>query len=282
MKPYFYSILTVSILLFVLSCDKIEAPYKNTGDFGGGTEVTTRKVLLEDYTGHRCVNCPDAAKLAGELKALYGERLIIIGVHAGFFAAPAAPPFELDMRSEVGNAWNNHFNIQAYPSGLINRTSPSGQYALSFGHWSTRVTEIIDDPTVADLSISTNYNEATRRLDIGIQSTFKTDVGGSPKLQVVITENNIVAAQLNSNPNIGETPIINDFVHKHVLRAAVNGSWGENILGTGNSLTVGNTYQHNYSITINPAWDESNISVVAFIYNESNFEIYQVEEKHVK
>jgi hypothetical protein len=282
MKRLIQFLVSIAVSLLILSCDKIEAPYKTTGNIITEPEVTTRKVLLEDYTGHTCVNCPAAAKLASDLKALYGDRLIILGVHAGHFAAPSSPPFDLDMRSEVGNAWNNHFNIQGYPSGLINRMSPGGQYIQSVGNWSTRVSAIIDDPSVADLRISTTYDESTRRLQLSIQSTFKADVGGSPKLQVVLTESNIVAAQLNNNPNMGDTPVIHDFVHKHVLRTAVNGIWGENLMPAGGVLAIGNTYEHNYSITLNPSWVDENMSVVAFIYNESNYEIYQVEEKHIK
>lgn len=280
MKRFFLT-LSIFISIVLLSCDKIEEPYKNIGQTGGETEVTTRKVLLEDYTGHTCVNCPAAAKLAGELKDLYGDRLIIIAVHAGHFALPSGPPFDLDLRSDVGNEWNSIFGIQGYPSGMINRTSPGGQYIQSVGNWATRVSDIIDDPTMADLKISTSYNQESRRLDISLETTFKVPVTGKPKIQLVITEDNILGAQHNNNSTIGETPVIYDFVHKHVLRAAVNGNLGEDLYAEQGNVNVGTTYEHDYSITLDPDWEADNISAVAFIYNASDYEIYQVEEKHI-
>jgi thiol-disulfide isomerase/thioredoxin len=43
----------------------------------------TRRVLLEDFTGHTCNNCPAAAVIAEGLQTFYGEdQLILVGVHA--------------------------------------------------------------------------------------------------------------------------------------------------------------------------------------------------------
>jgi thiol-disulfide isomerase/thioredoxin len=95
----------ISILAAVLiaasmfSCDKIEPPYRQ-----GGVVTAERKVLLEDYTGSRCVNCPSAARIAHDLKQVYGENLIVLGIHTGFFAFPFPPQFPLDLRTPAGEA----------------------------------------------------------------------------------------------------------------------------------------------------------------------------------
>ena len=46
-----------------------------------------RKHVLLEFTGFRCVNCPEAAEKAASLQALYGENLIVIALH------PASNPF---------------------------------------------------------------------------------------------------------------------------------------------------------------------------------------------
>ena len=63
----------------VASCDYIDEPFRNPG--GGGTATangdtvlqTERAVLVEDFTGHQCKNCPKASKVLKQLDSLYGS-----------------------------------------------------------------------------------------------------------------------------------------------------------------------------------------------------------------
>src|SRR5687768_4725486 len=97
MKRFFKLILCLIVYsIYLSSCDKVKDPYSTTLDGGGDTTATVvkvRKVLLEEYTGHRCGNCPPAAVTAQTLKSTYGERLVVMTVHAGFFAEPKASPY---------------------------------------------------------------------------------------------------------------------------------------------------------------------------------------------
>ena len=43
---------------------------------------TKRNVLLEDFTGQFCSNCPTAHATINSLKAQYGSSLIAVSVHA--------------------------------------------------------------------------------------------------------------------------------------------------------------------------------------------------------
>ena len=47
-----------------------------------------RKVLIEEFTGVRCVNCPAGSAEIQNLLSVYGEQLIAISIHAGFYANP--------------------------------------------------------------------------------------------------------------------------------------------------------------------------------------------------
>lgn len=281
MNKKVYILLSLLALAVWVSCDKIEEPFKNVVDDDITTDVTTRKVLLEDYTGHTCVNCPAAAKIASDLKALYGDRLVIIGVHAGHFAEPTHPPFTNDMTSPVGNAWDNHFAIQGYPSGIINRLSPDGQYIEPAGNWSTRVAAIIEEPTVADLIIDTDYEPDTRMLNVSVSTRFLKNFDQQFKLQIVLTENNIIGAQLNNDASVGPTPIIEDFIHKHVLRTELNGFWGEDLVPDNTPPVVNEVYEHTYATSLPSDWQAEEIAVVAFVYETESLEIYQVEEKGI-
>jgi hypothetical protein len=279
MKKYISILFVLSIALLTNACDKIEEPFKNTGSDNGETELTSRKVLLEEYTGHLCVNCPTAAKLAAELKELYGDRLILLNIHVGPLAAPDFAPFDTDFRSAVGNEWDAYFAISTagVPLGIVNRISDNGIFFSPAGNWSTRVAAAMESENFAKIKIETAYDANNRKLDINLETSFQTLVAGDFKLQVVIVEDNIIAAQRNDNELIGPATIT-DYNHRHVLRTSANGPWGENLITNGGALEVDQVYEHAYSLTLNENWDASNISVIAFVYEDGSKEVYQAEE----
>ena len=44
---------------------------------------TLRTVLLEDFTGQKCVNCPKGTKVIEQLQEAYGDYFIAVGIHGG-------------------------------------------------------------------------------------------------------------------------------------------------------------------------------------------------------
>ena len=95
--------LLIIVTLFILmysSCDKISTPYAlakhgnivdTLVDLDTATQV--KRVLLEDYTGHTCQNCPAAAAIAHNQEAVYNGKLIVLAVHAGYYALPGTGEF---------------------------------------------------------------------------------------------------------------------------------------------------------------------------------------------
>ena len=269
----------VIALLFVLSaCEKVAPPYVEKSDHGGGdTSKVLKRVLLEDYTGHTCVNCPDAAKIAHDLKELYGNRLVVIAVHSGYFAEPHPGIFENDYRTEAGNEWTSYFGIQSYPSGIVNRVpSTSGSYVYPKEKWGELVSaEMQQEEADADIKIKNTFSGGALTTEIDVE--FLNMLEGTYYLEVCITEDSIVSAQKNENPTIGETPVIYDYVFMHMLRGSVNGTWGENIFGE--PVQTGKTYSKSYQYTITGKPEHSH--VVAFIYNYETKSVVQVAEAAV-
>lgn len=279
LKSRFFLILLAFGILFS-SCDKIEPPYRE--DQGGGnTETVTRKVLLEDYTGHTCVNCPAAAKSALELQAAYQGKMIMMAVHSGFFARPSAAPFNNDYRSASGEAWDQFFAVSAVgnPNGLVNRTNVSGNYVVTPGNWASSIAAIIEDLADLKLSIQTEYNEGNRQLKITAGGSFLNTLSGEYKLIACIVEDSIVSAQKNNDASAGETPLIAEYVHRHVLRETVNTTWGESVASNPAS---GNNFEMTYTISLDPKYNEEHVSVIAFVYDAESYEIIQVEEHHIR
>ena len=77
-----------------------------------------RTVLLEDFTGQNCVNCPAAHRTIEALEEQYGAHLIAVSIHAGHFGIPATNKRYTGLMQEEGQAYNDLYGIEDYPKGI--------------------------------------------------------------------------------------------------------------------------------------------------------------------
>ena len=287
-----------TLFLFGLfSCDKISTPVKPIVRYTNDT-APVRKVLLEDYTGHFCGNCPLAAAQADSLMNIYGNRLVMMKVNVGFFAepypthpeTPGAPAgaYSNDYRTAAGTAWDNFWQISntGLPAGMINRLpgdAPPSPYT-TYSNWAGKVAALMSLPQTANIRITNTYNSTSGALNTAISSTFLSSnlSDTTYKLQVVLVEDSIIDWQydLYVTPNN-----IQYFLHRNMMRTAINGNWGDSL--TSGTITPNETVTHNYSYTINPGsftptMNVANCYVLAFIYNAKTDAVLQAEMKKVE
>lgn len=199
-----------------------------------------RVVLLEDYTGQACVNCPKAHEKATELHELYPQNLIVVAIHAGMQALPG-------LKLEEGDTYADNAGVKIYPSGHINRRGGLKDYE----DWTETVVEEVGKPSNLDITVNATMQEGKIQIETNLLAL--DEVQG--KLQLWMIEDGIVAFQVGAS---------SEYVHNHVFRGSINGTWGEDL-----SLNLGETkkLQHN-DVALKEAWNPANLSVVAFVYNE--------------
>ena len=283
MKALLKITLVLAISFAVQSCDKVEGPYKKeTVAPPVVTPPGERKVLVEDYTGHKCGNCPRAAKALYDLKSIYGDKLVIIGVHAGTFATPFPPAagiFTYDFRNPTSMQLDTDFGISlaGNPNGMVNRRTVNGNHIISSTKWSSEVATAlaISDPVPVIISISNSYDQFTRTLTAEVTTEFVSTVAGTHRLSVYMVEDSIINWQKDYDVTPNDIP---DYVHREVLRGAMNGTYGDVLTNTTGSTV--NTLT--FSSVLAADWNEEQFSVVAFVYEESSKEILQVEQVHVE
>lgn len=221
-----------------------------------------RNILLEDFTGQFCSNCPDAHQVISDLQELYGEHVIAVAIHAGHFGiAEGGNPNIVGLMQPEGNTYASHWGVEAYPMGLINRTSG----LLKHTDWASYSRQALMAEPQATITTTAEVADGNIVIHTELQSV--ADLNG--KLQLWITESNITAVQQNGGTL---TP---NYVHHHVYRASVNGLWGEDIALKANEPA---TREHN--IALHDNWNVDNLSVVAFMYNEADG-VVEVVEQHV-
>ncbi len=282
MKKIFVILAVIVSGIFIFSaCEKIEPPYKENNDNPNPPDtgnMTVKTVLLEDYTGHKCPNCPGAAEEAERLQEAYGKnKVVVIAVHAGYFAIPRPGTiFDLDLNTDAGTEWDNFFGVSAVgnPKGLINRIEFSDGRILDVGKWDAKIAEELEKTPQVNLTINNSFNNADNKLSTTVSGKFLEDMEGDYFLQVCITEDSIVGAQLDG------IEVIEDYVFMHVLRGAVNSSWGEKI-NNGGTVNQDEEFEKTYTFTLNDDWVPEHCSVVAFVYLDSDKSVIQAAEKDI-
>ena len=267
---------TKPALSATLALDSAEAAH----DSIHGPVAPIQKVLLEDYTGHQCGNCPDAAVVAQAQQGKYGEKLVVMSVHAGYFAdtlkgAPGTK-YTYNFATKIGEDWMKDFQINANPNGMVNRVPYTGSAKYQgIATWPAAIDAAMTKTPRVALTVTALYKPDTRVANVKVRSKYLSDLSGKYNLGVFITEDSIVNWQKNYKTNPTDIP---DYVHRHVLRAGLDGAYGRLNAENPTKDLVQEKY---FAITLKDTWNAKKCAVVAFIFDETTDEIIQVEEVHL-
>jgi hypothetical protein len=277
-----------------MACDKIDEPLKliseddipqNIDDtlfYIDSAIVLQKQVLLEDFTGHKCVNCPEWAIFAHDLAASLNHKLVIMGIHAGYYATPdPSGDYTADLTTPSGEELYTDFLIFANPVGMINRVESNGNMQILPDNWETVINEQLAENPVAGLTLRNKYFPNLKTVIINIDAVAMSDLEGKYKLCVFITEDHVVSPQKNNNSDIGPTPDWLDYEHMSLLRDDLNTTYGTYISTTGEMVT-GEIYNKEFIYKIDDNWVAGNCNIVVYLYNEETWEVVQVAELGIK
>lgn len=264
-KNIFLGVATAAMAMAAASCSNIDEGdrliYVKPAEVG-------RAILIEDFTGQRCINCPTGTEIINGIVSTYGEdNVIAVGIHSGplgFAGNSKTVGLMTDTGNEYYTRWDKE-NKMGQPWVIFNRkTSPDSHY----NNWAAIVGTIISEKANLSVKIANAYDAATRTLTttVGADGVNGTVNG---KLQVWIVEDGVKALQMMPDGKSNK-----EYIHNHVFRAAVNGTWGEDV-----TVKEGETTTKQYSYVLPEAWVADNIAVVAFVYNDSGVE--NVAKKHL-
>lgn len=280
-----FSIASIIVVLsfIIVSCDVIEPPFTQNGSGTTPTDTVKRKILLEDYTGHLCPNCPGAAIIAHQLMDLYPGQITLITIHAGYFAKLVSPNYMTDFKCTTGNDLNTFFGVDLIgnPNGTINRKEFNGSKIIGPDDWPSKISELLTLAPEADINITKNFNNNTSTIELTANVDFFNDFQNTIMISAYLTEDSIIDYQKNNDPLVGAVPEIADYVHMHVLRAALNDTWGDTL--SANGAIAGAKYSKTISYTItNSNWNKNQMHIVVFIYDAESLEVIQSEEIKLK
>jgi thiol-disulfide isomerase/thioredoxin len=284
-----FSVLAAIILM---ACDKIKHPAIAT-EVAVGTNFITksnqsvsnfRKVMLEDYTGPYCGNCPPAAIVAASLEAQYTSSLVVIAVHAGFYAWPHGVNYPGTYTTSVGEDWDgtsSGFGVSAAgnPNGLINRKNYGGSGLIqAYSKWAGTIATALQDPLIIKLDVTTKYDTSARALNTEVLANFRTTYTNNINISLIITEDKIIG---NQNDYSKEPKLVTNYEFNHMLRAGINGSWGTLLRNA--PVTTNDTIRvafNNYALPTKI--NDRQTTLVVFAYDANNREVLQVEKLKIR
>jgi hypothetical protein len=245
-----FIICLLSFSVALLSCDHIAE-----GDelIRVKQEPAQRVVLLEDFTGQRCVNCPLGSEVIEQLQEAYGDHVVAVGIHGGPLGFKGNAK-NVGLATDLGDEYYNHWNLEYQPVGLVDRHG-----AVNYSDWAKAVKEELAKTAAVDLKASATLKDGT--INMVVEATGK-DGTVSGKLQVWVLEDGITAMQMMPDGSTNR-----EYVHNHVFRTAVNGSWGEDM-----TIHEAETRKQTYTQAVDASWNTANLSIVAFVYNNNGVE----------
>lgn len=211
-----------------------------------------QKMIAMQFTSTGCVNCPILTEAIKNIRKNHPDRIIPVAFHMDY---DVADPMTLSINEKFYRKVSdrNDYSI-GLPMFAFNFRKSSQHIINEYSKIESELQlEAESYPPVCGVSLETSYDESTRKVQI--KAGFKSDVSSDYRYHIFLVEDGVEHPQMGAEDG--------SYVHDNVLRHVCS----DNVLGTkiekGAVLEPGKEYTVERSVTIDEAWNPSNIRVVA-------------------
>ncbi len=283
-------LLTSTVSLFLFSCKEV-GPVIKLKDQSSGTLLVdstwiassietpqNRVILLEDFTGVQCSNCPNGHATAASLKTSYPGQVIGVALHS-YLLADAYPFSRQDLKSEKAEQINSTFGpAPAKPTGMINRKVFPGETSKIYfiSKWSSFTASEVASSSPVNIDITNNFNSTSRELEMTLKVHFTAAYTNPLRYTIYLVENEIVTAQLL--PDLTKDT---NYVHNDVMRDVLSSITGDNFAQS--TYERGRTYLKSFKYQIPEELDPEHTEIVVFVHRFGGVdEVIQASVKNIK
>ena len=270
-----YTTLPALALLLMVSCKPMPESERLIPN---EIETTSgRSVLIEDYSGVRCSNCPGAAKMITKVAEAHGDKVVIVALHGSTDNKVGTDP-QVDPKELYSPEAKTYFErLQAggsLPFATFNRrplpSNSNKPFSPSPTQWPGEMQAVRKLPQLykIDLQVSESDRKVTTRCTAKALDPATQGTAPELYLQLWLIEDDIIA------PQYFGSGLKENHQHNHIFRQTLNGIDGE-------PYQLGQSYDKTSAIERKVIVPD-HCSVVAILYDHKTGEVYEVAKAPLK
>lgn len=230
------------------------------------TETGVRTVIMEEYTGAKCSNCPSGHKISDQIKAKHANRYAAINIHCTSLGAPY--PNYPDFRTPVGEIMFREFDISGLPLGVIDRArlSEENTFEISRDLWESYIEKELNKTPIVNIAAKATIDYQKREMICEIEAYYLNDSKFKEnRLNVALLQNNVLAPQQGAE-QYKEMVVGGEYRHNHILRELLFGLEGDTIFKTTKGTLLTKTVKYSIPDSLHGLkFDIGNMDLVVFI-----------------
>lgn len=237
--------------------------------------VGKKHVVLEEFTGIKCGNCP----------AGHAEATSIQTANPGLVHVVALPPTNSSYTNPSGTAGTDFrrpfadaFYTSSYcspanasrfmPSAFINRKlGTDGNILQTRANWAGMVTNTLAETPDLNVAVKSTYNATAQTLTVDVQVYYTSNITNNTAIYVMLTEDDLTSDYQSGSSASAANP----YIYKHTFRENISaGQWGDAITGP---TTQGSLFTKQYIFDLTTAIDPINIEkahIVAYVVDATS------------
>ena len=277
-------VVALSFVLLFSACEEIppnidfSPPYKTkdtTYIVGAVPAAQHKAVLVEDITGVRCVNCPQAAAKAKEIVTEKTEdSVVVMSLYINQLANFTTPwdGFPL-LNTTIASTIVDFYGIPSgLPSGYVDRAvfAPQTVRFYAYTTWKNLVNQRLQLSTPVNIDIQKSLSGRALTVDLKLQYT--ASVSSAQKYAFYLIEDGIISKQTGATDP-------DNYVHNHALRYAFGNPLGNALTA---ALVPGRTFDKQLEYTIPSEYNIDKCRLVCVVTDVTSGEVVNVREVHVK
>jgi len=253
-----------------------------------------RNVVIEEFTGQSCGNCPLGIVAIEKAEKQYGSQIIPISIHT----------YPGDTFASGMSDYSNFLGLSAAPTGRINRgsvLSPAASEAKEgvnryyfrkseAGDGSSQISDLwLDDidalmrvPVECSLSCTATLDESDNSFSVPVSVRYAMNTEDlNVNMMAVLLEDNVVGVQLNyfadyETPDLGEwskggalgVKGVTNYYHNDVVRGVTAMSYNGTSGLVPSSVTAGTEYTYTFRVPVTAyVKDVKNCKVAILLIN---------------
>lgn len=237
-----------------------------------------KAVLIEDITGVRCINCPDAALKAKDIVAQKtSDSVVVMAIYPTDILDnfthpyPGVPQLASKTAKEIVEALGPP---QGLPNGYVDRKQYIGKNdrVINYAEWINYVNMRLQEKTPVNIGIAKEINNRNLKVEIKLQYNTNAVAGATHKYAIYIIEDKIVSKQYTQS---GEN---SNYVHNHALRYAFGLTMGNPLTQT---TVPGRTYVKQFEYEVPSEYVIDNCHVICVVL-DSDQSVVNVREIDLK